>query len=254
MKPQLGLIGIVKEEMQQDLPGTLRRLRELGYRGIESGAALLESHGGPAELARIFADADMTLISVFSSVKDLTEGRAQLIDNMKTAGCANAILGWSAADSKEAIAETADLCNEAGAALREAGLTLCYHNHEQEFRNTLSGRVAMDQLLKQTEPEDLKLELDVAWAAVGGVNPVAFLERHADRIPLVHMKDVYDLTVRGCFAAPGTGVVDIKGCLDTATRNGADWVIVEQDKPRNIRGLDLATAAALNLRDLGLKL
>jgi sugar phosphate isomerase/epimerase len=253
MKPKLGIIGIVKEEVKTDLPGTLRKLRELGYRGMESGSGIFEQHGGPAELAKIFSDAGMELISVFSSHKDLTEDREKLIDNMKAANCGNAILGWSAADSREAIAETADLCNEAGAALREAGLMLAYHNHDQEFRNTISGRVAMDMLMKQIDPENMKLELDVAWAAVGGADPVAFLERHAARAPLVHIKDVYDLTVRGCFAAPGTGILDIKGCLDAATRGGADWVIVEQDSPRNIQGMDLATAAVLNLRDLGLE-
>ncbi len=253
MTPKLGIIGIVQEELKNDFVGTLGALRKLGYRGLEGGLGIIDQHGGPETFRTTMADAGMELISVFVGMDVLKNEFDKTADALNAADCKHAIIGWSNAGSQEDLQATADFFNETGPRLRDRGITLCYHNHEHEFLNTINQQSAMHKLLKMTEPEAFSLELDVAWAAFGGVNPTALLERYGDRIPLVHIKDLYDLSMRNCFAAPGTGLLDIKSCLEASERAGAGWVIVEQDQPRRIRGLDLATAAALNLRDLGLE-
>jgi hypothetical protein len=48
-------------------------------------------------------------------------------------------------------------------------------------------------------------------------------------------------------------VVNLHDSLRAAAEGGCGWFIVEQDKPRRLQGLDLATAAVLNLRELGLE-
>ena len=56
------------------------------------------------------------------------------------------------------------------------GIRLGYHNHAFEFA-PLEETTVWDVLLAELPPE-VELELDVYWAAVGGRDPVAEIERH----------------------------------------------------------------------------
>jgi hypothetical protein len=84
----------------------------------------------------------------------------------------------------------------AGAKLHEAGITLCYHNHDFEFE-ILDGKYGLDWLYQSTNAQYLQAELDTYWIQKGGANPVEYLKSHAGRVPLLHIKD---MTADGDFA------------------------------------------------------
>ena len=46
-----------------------------------------------------------------------------------------------------------------------------------------------DIFLKNTDPELVTFELDAAWAWRAGVNAAAFIEAHAGRFDLIHVKE-----------------------------------------------------------------
>ncbi len=251
MKTNIGIIGIVGPEMERDFSGTLARLRELGYRGIEFTLDTLKKHGGPAAVGSVLKAADMSLVTLHTLREPLRDNLAEHLDALAATGGKHLTISWGPLDSLDSIKQDADLYNALAPEIHKAGARICYHNHEHEFLIRLNGRHAIHPLLEQTKTS-LALHLDVAWAAFGGASPVALLERHAGRVPLVHLKDLYDLTVRDCFTTVGTGLVDIAGCVRAAITAGTEWITVEQDHPRGITGFDLAAASILNLRNLGL--
>jgi sugar phosphate isomerase/epimerase len=150
------------------------------------------------------------------------------------------------------VLQDCELFNKAGKVVSEFGLKFCYHNHDHEFKNVFDGTRAIDLLFANTDPKCVHFEIDVAWVTYGGEDPVAFLNAHKGRIPVIHLKDIADLSQRAKFTAVGTGAVKVKGSVEAAVANGARWVVVEQDAPNNLTGMESVQASFLNIKELGL--
>ena len=58
-----------------------------------------------------------------------------------------------------------------------------------EFRS-YDGVVAYDELLRLTDPALVTMEMDIAWVVTAGADPVKYLKKHANRISLLHVKEV----------------------------------------------------------------
>lgn len=126
-------------------------------------------------------------------------------------------------------------------ALAEAFPGLTYHNHEFEF-GRVDGEYALDRLLGSA---DLRLELDVGWATAAGADPVALLDRHAEAVSLVHLKDVVvDASAGrgGRVVDLGEGDVPLDDCLAAARDADVEWAIFEHDDPAD--PLDTLASAA----------
>src|SRR6202008_3754549 len=68
-----------------------------------------------------------------------------------------------------------------------------------------------------TAPQLVKIELDIGWLATAGVDPVAYLRRHAGRVIACHLKD-YDPKIQSDvpqrkLVAPGAGTIDFAAVL-----------------------------------------
>lgn len=119
--------------------------------------------------------------------------------------------------------------------LAEAGLRLAWHNHDFELVELADGSVPLDLIL-DADPA-LLWEADVGWLARAGVDPAAWLDRHAGRIGAVHLKD---LALKGGNAAEdgwadvGHGALDWNAIVVAARRAGADLFVVEHDNPANL--------------------
>lgn len=250
MKTQLGIIGIVNQELEQDRPATLGQLRAMGYAGIELGLDALRKEG--TGWKKDLRAAGMEVITCHLGREALRgEDLEATLQTLKDCGAGHATVSWAEAESPEQIRRDAELYRQAGLRLWESGIRLCYHNHEHELSVRWNGQTALDLLMESVPPEALELNLDLAWATYAGADPVVWLRRYCGRVPILHVKDLYQLDQRGCFTAPGTGLVRIEECLRVAREGGCGWLVVEQDQPRRLQGLDLARAAALNLRELG---
>jgi sugar phosphate isomerase/epimerase len=125
---------------------------------------------------------------------------------------------------------------QAGEACRKAGLGLAYHPHAFEFE-PIDGVRPIDVLL-ETPRDLLGLELDTFWASIAGVDPLQMLEKHAGRVPLVHLKDKavgtpvqYDeaKVPREAFKEVGRGAIDYARFLPAAEKAGVRYYYVEQD-------------------------
>ncbi len=83
-------------------------------------------------------------------------------------------------NSLDGFKEAASIFNKVGKKCEEASLTFCYHNHSFEFEE-FDGIKGMDILGKETDPELVKFNIDVAWVHIGGERPSEFIERYKDR-------------------------------------------------------------------------
>lgn len=80
--------------------------------------------------------------------------------------------GFTFEEAKKAV----DDFNTIGKALKENGITFCYHIHGYEFQPYQDGTL-FDYIVKNTNPEYVSFELDILWAYYGGADPVGLTEK-----------------------------------------------------------------------------
>lgn len=130
---------------------------------------------------------------------------------------------------------TADLLNTKGKALKAAGLTMGYHNHNVEFA-PVGETTGLEILLKGTDPALVQFEMDAGWVVAGGQDPFALLKAHPGRFRQMHVKDV-KATTRPNFAFQqdpteiGSGTIDWKRLVSAAYAGGVREFFVEQEPP-----------------------
>jgi sugar phosphate isomerase/epimerase len=128
--------------------------------------------------------------------------------------------------------------------VRSAGMTLLYHNHDHEFLAARDDGTAFDWLMGQFHPDLMQCELDVGWVAYGRQDVPETIRRHADRCPILHMRDIGDPDTRGGFIEVGEGSLDLESILRAGMDvGGSQWAVVEHGKklPRGEwEGLQLA--------------
>ncbi len=249
-KANIGLIGIVGEEAKADFWGTMQRVAEIGYRGIEAPGGLRQ--GNVAENLKRFHDLGLKVLTVSASREALQTDLENIIAEARSLQSPRVTVWWAPCETREAVLQDAELYNAAGARLASEGLTLCYHNHEHEFQKTFQGVYALDVLAEHTDPSALAFEIDIAWVTFGGEDPVKVLRRLAGRVPAIHVKDLYGLSERGQFTTVGTGVVAVQESVQAAWETGVEWIVVEQDHLRHLTAWETVTVSYLYLKEAGL--
>lgn len=114
------------------------------------------------------------------------------------------------------------------------GMRLAYHNHDFELVD-FNGKTGLELLFAAAGP-DLQTELDLAWVARAGHDPVVMLGKFRGHVFAVHAKDNApkgQAEDEGGFAAVGQGVLDWNAILPAAAAAGVQWYIVEHDHPRD---------------------
>jgi sugar phosphate isomerase/epimerase len=101
----------------------------------------------------------------------------------------------------------------------------CYHNHNWEFE-AYDGVKGIHRLCELTDPDLMKLCVDVYWVHVGGEDPAEFIQRYADRAVYYHFKD----GAPGSFIELGDGEVDLPKALQAALACNPEWIVCEQDR------------------------
>jgi sugar phosphate isomerase/epimerase len=212
-----------------DFTATVKSVREIGYHAVElAGTAGL----APADAAKIVRDAGLEICSSHEPVEMILGQPQQVVDRLGEFGISHAVYSYPVGIDFSNHGHVDDLIaglDAAGAVLRRAGMTLCYHNHALEFFRR-DGRTVLDDILALTSPEHLQAELDIHWVQAGGGDPAETCRRLTGRLPLLHVKD-FSVTAQGerQFAEVGSGNLNIPEILASAEAAGCKWFIVEQD-------------------------
>lgn len=262
IQTKLGIqLFTVRDLLQKDVAGTLAALSTMGYAEVEmfgfGGNAfisdplfalsaggmrrLLDQHGLSVTCTQISGRVDD--VKPFADVAR-TLGIRFLIIGMPPEFLSITSQGPVVSEVKDAdqILRLAERLNRLGSLCRAEGFTLGYHNHHMEFAPLGSAR-AYDLLLERTDPDLVRMELDVGWARAGGVAPEDYLARYRGRFVSCHLKDFApDLPLgEGLpeapipnmrrMVAPGDGVVDFKSVLAEMDRQAIEHGFVECDMP-----------------------
>jgi sugar phosphate isomerase/epimerase len=238
----------LRNETAQDFAGTLRRVAEIGYAGIElAGRGSLSLR----DLNSLLGETGLRVCGSHIGIDQVEKEMAKTIEENLELGNRRIVVPYLSEERRQGAAgyqKTAETLNRLGDSLRAQGMTLCYHNHDFEFQIQDDGRSGMEILLAETDPMLVKAEVDTYWVLVGGLDPVAFIQEHKGRIPLLHIKDRD--TTDGSFAEIGTGDLPLEALIEAAPSVGVEWLIVEQDVCKR-PAMESVTISYANLKAKG---
>ena len=225
----------LREETARDFLGTLRRVAEIGYRAVEFAGY------GTVPVPDLRAALDEYGLRAMGAHVPLLAFETRLTDvlaDLRRLGCAYAVVPILPEERRPDAAQAgalADAFNRFGAACRAEGIAFAYHNHAFEFAplpGGADGQSLFDVLVAETDPTLVAFELDVYWAAFAGLDPLALIQRHAGRVPLLHLKDMAPDPGRADLPV-GDGTLPWPDILAAGSAAGARWYTVEQDHPRD---------------------
>jgi sugar phosphate isomerase/epimerase len=216
----------VRDALDADVEGTLRRVADIGYREVElAGLPSITARAMRASLQRYGLEAP----SMHAGYDTLRGDFAAVVEEARVLGATYVVCPSVDAEERRTANDWKDVCralNRIGRAARGQGLVLAYHNHDFEFVPFADGTTPFRLLLTETDPRDVKLELDVYWVAKAGLDPVQHLRNGEGRIVLVHLKD---LGRDGSTVEVGSGVLPMAEIVRSALLAGVRHFFVEQD-------------------------
>ena len=216
-----------------DLAKTLGRLADQGWRAVQASAiGPIE----PAELKKILDDNGLTCCATHRTPQQLADDPQKQLADHQMIGCRYTAVGGHFPKPEE-FAESnwrkfaADY-NAIAAKYEGGDLRLGYHNHSHEWAKLGEpphGDRAIDVLVSDLD-ERVWFELDTYWVAHAGADPVAWIDRFAGRLPVVHLKDMGVRPDRSQYMMEvGAGNLNWPAILDACRRAGVEWYVVEQD-------------------------
>lgn len=214
----------VRDHMDEDFVGTLEKIAGMGYTAVEFagfGGLSADELKGHLDRLGLTAFSTHTGFDILSDDEKLKE----LLEYHKTIGAKYIICPWYELKTLEDVHKLAALLNHVGQVAAACGIRTGYHNHGHEFE-TVDGTYLLDHLMAETDPETVKMELDVFWAEHAGCACIPYIEKYGSRCALVHLKQID--AEKNSVDLPD-GVIDMKAVIETARSFGTDTFIVEQE-------------------------
>ncbi len=244
----------LRDQASADLDGTLAKLAEYGYDGVEPYTFWDYS---AAEFKAICDKHGLKITSFHTGLETyINDGIEKTCADRIEAGCevvAFPYLFGGYRGGEEKFEECKEYCAKIIEIYKSAGVELLFHNHEHDaypLGNETVG--SMDMLFAET---GVNPEADTAWLLMAGIDPVDFMNKYKGRVKAIHIKDfsfmgkvperVCKAIGRSCpwkddddnfsefqFRTLGQGLHDIPRTVKAAVEiGGCKHVIVEQDNP-----------------------
>ncbi len=265
----------VRENMAEDMLGTLKKVKEMGYDYVEFAGYFDHT---AEEVKAMLDEVGLECVSVHQVYTPFLEKEQEMIDYLKVIGAKYCAIPWMGPENHkgnegfdQAIADITKVAK----ALKENGIQMLYHNHDFEF-NKFEDKFLMDWFYESFSEDLMKTEVDCCWVRYAGYDPAEYIKKYTGRSPVVHLKDfictnfnagaVYGLIDDSgkddkpkskeeagfMFKPVGHGVQDIPAILKAAEEAGAEIVIVEQDQSPERPALESAKMSREYLKSLGL--
>ena len=222
-------------ELKDPLATVLAEVAAAGYEGVET----VGTQGMVADdLSAMLQKHNLVVASSHVALDDFEAYPDGVIAFQKAVGNRTLVVPWLDPGERSERAEDWQALGARlgalGAKARAAEMTLLYHNHDFEMQ-LIGGKTALEWLLEGAG-EAVDLELDLAWVVRGGRDPAALLEQFSGRVRRVHVKDVapegQNLDEDG-WADVGSGTLPWDTLLPAAEAAGAEWFVVEHDRPKD---------------------
>ncbi|NML39164.1 sugar phosphate isomerase/epimerase [Chitinophaga sp. G-6-1-13] len=230
----------IREAMEKDVAGTLKRVAGLGYQDVETygfDPAQIGYYGRSAkDFNQLLKDNGLTTASghydlfkylntpeteLLSYVDQCIEGARQLDQKYIT-------WPWLAPEDRniDKFKLLASRLNTIGARVKKAGLGFAYHNHDFEFIDH-GGINGYQIIMRETDPDLVKLQMDMYWIVrAAKKQPVDFFKQQPGRFVMWHIKDM-DLKTED-YTELGRGTIDYTKILPDFSMAGMQYYFLEQ--------------------------
>jgi sugar phosphate isomerase/epimerase len=241
-KRQIGTqLYTVRDLMAKDPLGTLAKVAQIGFNTVEgatyTGTELF--YGMPAaQFKSVLNDNGLEMPSAHYVLGEsmpnakgtISNDWQKAVEDAATVGLKYMVCAFLFDKERGSLnnyKSTAERLNIAGQVAKDAGIQLCYHNHNFEFVEQ-EGKLPYDVLLQNADADLVKMEMDIYWVYKAKQDPIALFKKYPGRFPLWHVKDM-DNTPDQKFTEVGNGVIPFKEIFTHAKEAGLKYFFNEQD-------------------------
>ena len=225
-----------RNDFINDVPGTLKRVRELGFREVE----LAGYYGRTAKQFRAELDkAGLKAVSMHIEYEVARDRIDDVIQEAKILGVQYVGVPWIKSPfTRNDCLAAIRVFNQAGRRLTANGFRFFYHLHGYEFVPDKGGKGTLfDLMMTKTNPRFVSIQLDTFHVAYPGQDPVRIMRKYPGRFSSLHLKDIRKDVVgddSGDFKeedgrALGEGRIDWPAVLKAARKEGIRCYIIEDE-------------------------
>ncbi len=235
-KPGIQLY-MVRHKLQEDFAGTIKKIAELGYEEIE----FYDYFGHSREAIKtLLHDNGLTSPSTHIGINEINSDLDQFFDVMAEYGHSYVTMAYIEARFRNKLDDYKVFCdrfNKAGEIAKSKGIQFGYHNHDFEFV-LMEGQMPYDLILANTDPNLVKMTLDVGWMVRAGQNPARYIKENPKRFEQWHLKDVKGVDT---VVPLGQGEIDFPALFKLSDLAGLKHAYVEvEDQPDSFLAADIS--------------
>jgi sugar phosphate isomerase/epimerase len=218
----------LRNELEQDFPGTLRTLKGMGWPAVQISG--LRNHT-KEQIAAALQETGLKTAGMHVPLDRFRGDLAEVLEEARLFQTQDLICPFLAEDlrNEAGYRSVRRELNELADKLAVEGYRISYHNHDFELQVRMEGKTALEYMLEPIHANAVLAEVDVYWVKKGGFDPLAFIQPYANRMPIIHLKDMSN-DERKFYAEIGTGTIDFAPILSWGERSGVEWYAVEQDE------------------------
>jgi sugar phosphate isomerase/epimerase len=245
----------VRDDMQKDPLGTLKKLAAMGYRFVEHASYVDRKFYGysATEFKKILDDLGMYMPSGHTTLgvqhwdeskKQFTDVWKYTIEDAATLTQQFVISPWlddTWRKDYDTLVRYMEVFNKSGELCKSAGMKFGYHNHNFEFSERLNGKQLYDIILEKTDPALVIQQLDIGNMYSGGGRALDVIKKYPGRFPSLHVKDEIKTTSQEGYESTilGKGIIGTKQVVEEAVKSGgAIHLIIEQESYQGKTPLD----------------
>jgi len=222
--------NILKNEFETgDWKTVLKLAANMGYTEYEGGV----KGDNPTAFVAYLKDIGLKFVAGGLGMTDDYDKSNMKFEELKSVGASYAVTYWpwfvGAPFKLEDCQKSAPILNKLGELARQQGLGFCWHNHDKEFHAMENGQLPIDYLMENTDPELVKLEMDIYWVKKGGADPLGVMQKYNGRVKIMHVKDMAPGAQQD-FECAGAGIIDFAPIFAEGKKQGIKHYFVERDK------------------------
>ncbi|GAA4339536.1 sugar phosphate isomerase/epimerase [Mucilaginibacter gynuensis] len=254
----------VRDDMNKDAAGTLKKLAALGYTHVEhANYNNRKFYGYPVKEFKTLLDdlglkmpsghTTMTIDHWDKTKNDFTDSWKQTVEDAAEIGQRFVIspsLGGGLQMTAESMKPFMDQFNKNGELCQKSGMKFGYHNHDFEFTTKIGDITLYDFMLQNTDPKLVTQQLDIGNMFTVGAQALDYINKYPGRFELMHVKDELVLAkepkVKYENCVLGKGIVPLKAILKAARKTGGTThFVIEQEE---YQGLGQTESAGIDLK------
>jgi sugar phosphate isomerase/epimerase len=225
----------IKEDINNDLAGTCKKMADFGYKELEMCSPLGYSDAGFAplnklsgkELRKIIEDNGLKCTSSHFNLGELQDSLDNRIEWAHQLGMKQMILSsfWLPKEKQtiENYRKSAAGLNIIAEKVKASGFQMGFHNHNMEFEKR-GNELIYDALLAEFDPNLVKMQFQVAVANIG-YKAADFFRKYPGRFISAHLSDWNK--AKDAQVPIGQGIIDWPDFFEAAKIGGVKNFFVE---------------------------